>query len=62
MKAKNGFYIRPLLWSNRNQIENYAKANEIQWVEDYTNNEKMSISYLSVDLTNSVTESDDNLT
>ena len=39
MKAQNGFYIRPLLWSNRNQIENYAKENDIRWVEDYTNNE-----------------------
>ncbi len=39
MKPQNGFYIRPLLWSNRNQIENYAKANGIRWVEDYTNNE-----------------------
>ena len=39
MKAQNGFYIRPLLWSNRNQIETYARANDIQWVEDYTNNE-----------------------
>lgn len=39
MKAQNGFYIRPLLWSNRNQIETYAKENGIQWVEDYTNNE-----------------------
>ena len=39
MKPQNGFYIRPLLWSNRNQIENYAKENGIRWVEDYTNNE-----------------------
>ena len=39
MKPKNGFYIRPLLWSNRNHIETYAKENGVKWVEDYTNNE-----------------------
>lgn len=39
MKAQNDFYIRPLLFSNRNQIETFAKDNDIQWVEDYTNNE-----------------------
>lgn len=39
MKPKNDFYIRPLLWSNRNQIETYAKENGIKWVEDYTNKE-----------------------
>ncbi len=39
MKPQNDFYIRPLLWSNRNEIETYAKENSIQWVEDYTNQE-----------------------
>ena len=39
MKPQNDFYIRPLLWSNRNQIEKFAKENGIRWVEDYTNNE-----------------------
>ena len=39
MKAQNDFYIRPLLWSNRNEIEAFAKENGIQWVEDYTNQE-----------------------
>ena len=39
MKPQNDFYIRPLLWSNRNEIETYAKENGIQWVEDYTNQE-----------------------
>ena len=39
MKPQNGFYIRPLLWSNRSQIETYAKENGIKWVEDYTNKE-----------------------
>ena len=39
MKPQNDFYIRPLLFSNRNQIEAFAKENNIQWVEDYTNNE-----------------------
>ena len=39
MKAQNDFYIRPLLWSNRNEIEAFAKENDIQWVEDYTNQE-----------------------
>ena len=39
MKPQNDFYIRPLLWSNRNEIETFAKDNDIQWVEDYTNQE-----------------------
>ena len=39
MKLQNDFYIRPLLWSNRNEIEAFAKENGIQWVEDYTNQE-----------------------
>ncbi len=39
MKPQNDFYIRPLLWSNRNEIETFAKENDIQWVEDYTNQE-----------------------
>ena len=39
MKPQNDFYIRPLLWSNRNEIEAFAKENDIQWVEDYTNQE-----------------------
>ncbi len=39
MKPQNDFYIRPLLWSNRNEIETFAKENNIQWVEDYTNQE-----------------------
>ena len=39
MKPQNDFYIRPLLWSNRNEIETFAKDNDIRWVEDYTNQE-----------------------
>ena len=39
MKPQNDFYIRPLLWSNRNDIEEFAKENGIRWVEDYTNQE-----------------------
>ena len=39
MKPQNDFYIRPLLWSNRNEIEEFAKNNDIRWVEDYTNQE-----------------------
>ena len=39
MKPQNDFYIRPLLWSNRNEIEEFAKDNDIRWVEDYTNQE-----------------------
>ena len=39
MKPQNDFYIRPLLWSNRNEIEAFAKENDIRWVEDYTNQE-----------------------
>ena len=41
MKAQNDFYIRPLLWSSRKQIETFAKDNAIQWVEDYTNQENV---------------------
>ena len=39
MKPQNDFYIRPLLWSDRDVIETFAKENDIQWVEDYTNQE-----------------------
>lgn len=39
MKPRNSFYIRPLLWSNRRQIEDFAKNNNIKWVEDHTNQE-----------------------
>lgn len=39
MKPQNDFYIRPLLWSDRNQIIAFAKENGIRWVEDYTNQE-----------------------
>ena len=39
MKPRNDFYIRPLLFSNRNQIVTFANENDIQWVEDYTNKE-----------------------
>ena len=39
MKPQNDFYIRPLLWSNRNEIEEFAMNNDIRWVEDYTNQE-----------------------
>ena len=39
MKPQNDFYIRPLLFSNRNQIVTFAEENDIQWVEDYTNQE-----------------------
>lgn len=41
MKTQNDFYIRPLLWSSRKQIETFAKDNAIQWVEDYTNQENV---------------------
>ncbi|MBQ8223522.1 MAG: tRNA lysidine(34) synthetase TilS [Bacteroidales bacterium] len=41
MKPQNDFYIRPLLWTNRKQIEAFAKDNAIQWVEDYTNQENV---------------------
>lgn len=39
MQPQNDFYIRPMLFSNRNQIMTFAKENDIQWVEDYTNQE-----------------------
>lgn len=39
MKPQNDFYVRPMLFSNRNQIMTFAKENDIQWVEDYTNQE-----------------------
>ena len=41
MKVQNDFYIRPLLWSSRKQIETFAKDNAIRWVEDYTNQENV---------------------
>jgi tRNA(Ile)-lysidine synthase len=35
--AKNGSIIRPLLPFSRDEIENYAKENKIQWREDSSN-------------------------
>jgi tRNA(Ile)-lysidine synthase len=34
---QNDKIIRPLLYLSRNEIENYAKANDIQWREDSSN-------------------------
>jgi tRNA(Ile)-lysidine synthase len=35
--SKNGKIIRPMLFATRQQIENYAKENKIQWREDRSN-------------------------
>ncbi|SRR5260221_8934602 len=35
--SKNGKVIRPLLFATRQQIENYAKENKIDWREDQSN-------------------------
>jgi len=39
IKEKSGKIIRPLLFADRKQIENYAHANFIEFREDSTNNE-----------------------
>ncbi len=35
--VKNGFVVRPLLFAKREEIEEYAKANNLLWVEDSSN-------------------------
>jgi len=37
ISIKEGFYIRPLLFCNRSQIEEYAESRKLDWVEDSSN-------------------------
>ena len=37
ISIKEGYYIRPLLFCDRSQIEEYAKSQKIDWVEDSSN-------------------------
>jgi len=37
MQPRNGMYVRPLLWASREEINNFALENNIQWREDTTN-------------------------
>ena len=39
MRPTNGIFVRPLLWSNRNEIRRFAEENDIKWREDSTNAE-----------------------
>ena len=39
MQPQNGVIIRPLLWSSREQVHQYAIENGIKWREDHTNAE-----------------------
>ena len=39
MQPRNGMYIRPLLWTSREEIKKFAIENSIQWREDSTNND-----------------------
>ena len=39
MQPHNGMYIRPLLWTSREEIKNFAIENGIQWREDSTNSD-----------------------
>lgn len=39
MRPTNGIFVRPLLWSNRNEIRLFAEENGIKWREDSTNAE-----------------------
>ena len=39
MQPQNGAIIRPLLWTSREQIHQYAIENSITWREDHTNAE-----------------------
>jgi tRNA(Ile)-lysidine synthase len=41
MQPKNGVIIRPLLWTSREQIHQYAVENQILWHEDHTNAESV---------------------
>lgn len=38
IQARNGHYIRPLMFTTRDMIHDYAKANGISWREDKSNN------------------------
>ncbi|MCH8272534.1 MAG: tRNA lysidine(34) synthetase TilS, partial [Candidatus Marinimicrobia bacterium] len=37
ISIKEGFYIRPLLFCDRSQIEEYAESRKLVWVEDSSN-------------------------
>ncbi|TFB10302.1 tRNA lysidine(34) synthetase TilS [Candidatus Marinimicrobia bacterium MT.SAG.2] len=37
ISIKDGYYIRPLLFCDRSEIEEYAKSQKIEWVEDSSN-------------------------
>jgi tRNA(Ile)-lysidine synthase len=41
MQPQNGVIIRPLLWTSREQIRQYAVENHITWREDHTNAESV---------------------
>jgi len=41
MQPQNGVIIRPMLWTSREQIHQYAIENQIQWREDHTNAESV---------------------
>ena len=41
MLPQNGVIIRPLLWTSREQIRQYAVENQIVWREDHTNAESV---------------------
>ena len=37
ISIKDGFYIRPLLFCDRSEIEEYAKSQKLDWMEDSSN-------------------------
>lgn len=37
MLPKQGAIVRPLLWASREELENYARAEQLEWVEDRSN-------------------------
>ena len=41
ISIKEGFYIRPLLFSDRDQIKAYAESKKLDWVEDSSNEKTM---------------------
>ncbi len=51
IRVREGKYVRPLMFTDKNQLKEYAEAADIKWVEDSSNKEN---SYLRNKLRNKV--------